>query len=521
MSDLVGKHFGRYRLLKLLGSGGFAEVYLGEHTKLGTQAAVKILHTHLSETEAEHFQREARIIAQLDHPNIVRILDFDEQRGVPFLVMPFYVGGTLATFHKPGEQVSLLNIITYVGQMSEALSYAHERKLIHRDVKPANMLIGSRGEILLADFGIAAVAHSTSSMSSSPFGGTLAYMAPEQIQAKARPASDQYALAITVFEWLCGTLPFKGTLTEVISKHLQAPPPPLHAYRPDLPQDVEQVLMTALAKVPQQRFDTVRAFAHALELAAQKRADDERPPGQMQPLAPTILPERASIPPTIAADLGIPSTLAASGERARDENVSLPLLLPEDDKRRRSAPVSRRRLLFGLGTAGVLAATGFAAWSFVSSRRPSILYQGHNGQRVFAVAWSPDDKRLATGGGSTDGTVQIWDASGGGLLSTYKGHQFYDTGFFSEQVEEASVMALSWSPDGKEMASGSVCLTSCRSADLGNSYREAAPQNCQSDERFLGLSRLVPQWHLPGNQSYSQRWWFGRGAHLGGWYGST
>src|SRR5205085_7832110 len=196
MADRVGQQFGNYRLVALLGQGGFAEVYLGQHVRLTLQAAVKVLHTHLIDREAEHFSQEAETIAKLMHPAIVRILDYDVQDGVPFLVMDYAPNGSLRRRYPKGTVVPLPQIVSHVRQVADALQYAHEQKFIHRDVKPENMLLGRREEVLLSDFGIATIAHSSSSHSASAEGtsGTLAYMAPEQIEGHPRTASDQYAL---------------------------------------------------------------------------------------------------------------------------------------------------------------------------------------------------------------------------------------------------------------------------------------------------------------------------------------
>ena len=139
-------------------------------------------------------------------------------------------------------------------QIASALQYAHDERFIHRDVKPENMLIGRRGEVLLSDFGIALVAQSSRYQSTQDMVGTMAYMAPEQIQGKPRPASDQYALGIVVYEWLSGIRPFHGAFTEIVAQHLAAPPPPLHEKVPTIPPGVENVVMTALAKDPKARF---------------------------------------------------------------------------------------------------------------------------------------------------------------------------------------------------------------------------------------------------------------------------
>jgi peptide/nickel transport system substrate-binding protein len=271
VADRIGQQLGNYRLVSLLGQGGYAEVYLGQHVRLNQQAAIKVLHAHLTEQEAEHFQQEAQTIATLVHPGIVRVFDYDVQEGVPFLVIDYAPNGTLRHRYPKGSLVPLPVIVSAVKQVADALQYAHEQKIIHRDVKPENMLLGRREEVLLSDFGIATIAHSTSSLNVGAEGtsGTLAYMAPEQIEGHPRPASDQYALGVVVYEWLCGERPFEGSVSELIAQHLSVPPLPLHERVPAIPPAVEQVVLRALAKDPKARFPSVQDFASALEQASQ------------------------------------------------------------------------------------------------------------------------------------------------------------------------------------------------------------------------------------------------------------
>jgi ABC-type transport system substrate-binding protein len=271
MTDRLGQQLGNYRLVSLLGQGGYAEVYLGQHVRLNQQAAIKVLHAHLTDQEAEHFQQEAQTIATLVHPCIVRVFDYDVQYGVPFLVIDYAPNGTLRRRYPKGSLVPLPVIVSSVKQVAAALQYAHEQKFIHRDVKPENMLLGRRQEVLLSDFGIATIAHSTSSLSTSAEGtsGTLAYMAPEQIEGHPRAASDQYALGIVVYEWLCGERPFEGSVSELIAQQLSMTPPPLRERVPAIPAEIEQVVLRALAKDPKARFPSVQDFATALEQASQ------------------------------------------------------------------------------------------------------------------------------------------------------------------------------------------------------------------------------------------------------------
>ncbi len=279
MQDRVGQQFGNYRLLRLLGRGGFAEVYLGEHVYMQSKAAVKVLYGPLTTSDAQSFLREARTLASLEHPNIVGIKEFDIKNGIPFLVMHFAPNGTLRQRHPRGQPVPLATIVPYVLQVSSALQYAHNLRIVHRDLKPENMLIDTNDNILLSDFGIAVLSSSTHSYSSKQPAGTYYYMAPEQITGKAVPASDQYALAITVYEWLCGEVPFVGSVAEITAKHLHVPPPPLRDRRIAIEPQVEAVIRHALEKDPQRRFASVQEFALALQSSskAQQRSNMYQP----------------------------------------------------------------------------------------------------------------------------------------------------------------------------------------------------------------------------------------------------
>ncbi|GHO46102.1 protein kinase domain-containing protein [Ktedonospora formicarum] len=267
MVDYIGRQLGNYRLTQLLGKGGFAEVYLGDHVRLGMKAAIKVLHTSLSEEETRAFQQEAQMIAALSHPHIIRVLDFEVQDGIPFLILDYAPNGSLRHKHPRGERLAPSLAIDYVMQIASALQYAHDHQLIHRDIKPENMLIGNRDEILLSDFGIATAAHSTSSMNTEMMMGTLAYMPPEQLQGKPRKESDQYALAVTLYQWLTGELPFQGSSTEMIAQHLTKPAPPLRDKVSSLPVELEQVVLRALAKDPKARYRQIQEFATMCDTA--------------------------------------------------------------------------------------------------------------------------------------------------------------------------------------------------------------------------------------------------------------
>jgi serine/threonine protein kinase len=267
-SGRLGQRLGNYQIISLLGEGGFAEVYLGEHIHLGSQAAIKILHSQLARDERERFLAEARTLVRLVHPHIVRVLDFGIEDKTPFLVMDVAIDGTLRQRHPKGTRLSHSTVNSYVQQVADALQFAHDQRIIHRDIKPENMLIGRQNTIVLSDFGIATVAQSSRYQSVQDMAGTIAYMSPEQIQSHPRPASDQYALGVVVYEWLCGTRPFQGSFTEIAVKHAMVPPPPLRKYVPALPTAVEEVVLKALAKDPKDRFVNIQTFAQALAQAS-------------------------------------------------------------------------------------------------------------------------------------------------------------------------------------------------------------------------------------------------------------
>src|SRR5712691_2913206 len=183
MADRVGQQLGNYRVIRQIGRGGFAEVYLAEHIYLKTSVAIKLLRTTVTnQDDLDAFLKEAQIIARLVHPNIIRVMDFGVDGETPFLVMDYAPNNTLRGRHPKGTQLPLMTIVPYVKQVAAALQYAHSERLVHRDVKPENMLLGRNNNVLLSDFGIALIAQSSRYQSTQDVIGTVAYMSPEQIQ---------------------------------------------------------------------------------------------------------------------------------------------------------------------------------------------------------------------------------------------------------------------------------------------------------------------------------------------------
>ena len=478
MADRVGQQLGNYRLVRLLGVGGFAEVYLGEHVYLGTSAAIKVLRAQLAEEDVDHFRSESRTIARLAHPNIVRVLDFGVADTTPYLVVDYAPNGTLRKRHPKGSPPSLPTIVTYVTQVAAALHYAHGQKIIHRDVKPENMLLGRDNEVLLSDFGIALVAQSTryhSTQGAQDLAGTIAYMAPEQIQANACANSDQYSLGVVVYEWLSGTRPFQGSFAEIAVKHTLATPPSLREKVPTIPPAIEEVVMKALAKDPAQRFENVREFAIALQQAylqapaitvhlSDTPLSEERP---VSPLETRQLPdqdENAAALLTMPAQVtSQPPSVITPATPTPTASLQTPVLAEEQplaSTLRRRVP--RRRVLQGLAGLAALgiAGGGLALWLHeqvtvglpgntpVANSEGTALYifRGHTSW-VWSAEWSPSLPASPAGhvlriaSASGDGTAQVWDATSGDHLTAYYGHK-------------DSVYTVSWSPNGTRIASG-------------------------------------------------------------------
>ena len=260
---------GSYELVRRLGEGGMAQVYLARDVRLGREVAVKVLDRRLAERPGfrERFLREARVAAALDHPNIVPLYDFGEDSSVLFLVMPYVSGGSLQDI-LARTPLPMGEVATYGSQIADALAYAHQRNVVHRDVKPANMLMHSDGRLMLSDFGLAKIV-SASSRSATPRNhpdaGTPEYMAPEQIGGQSDERSDIYALGVVLYLLLTGRLPFTGTSsTAVMEGHLYRLPEPPRHLNAEVTPAMEAVVLRALAKQPEERFQRASELGAAL-----------------------------------------------------------------------------------------------------------------------------------------------------------------------------------------------------------------------------------------------------------------
>ena len=458
----IGEQFGNYRLLHLLGEGGFAQVYLGEHIHLGTFAAIKILNAQLTSQDVNTFRSEARIIARLIHPHIIRVLEFGIEGKTPFLVMDFARNGSLRHRDPKGTRLPASVVVSYVNQVADALQYAHDEKVIHRDVKPENMLIDQRNEILLSDFGIALIIHSSQYPSTQQITGTVAYMSPEQIQGKPVYASDQYSLGITVYEWLSGDRPFKGSFMEICTQHAVAQPPSLTAKVPTISPQVEMVVMKALAKYPKDRYPTIREFASDLEKASMptQRVTPavKSAPSRLPPPAPAQKPLQQASKPVKKTPVVNPQQSAAKATTSASQsaaNLLSTIAANPKISRRKMVATGTGVLVIGAGAGGIYwlrsrnssgHSTPIIGGSQTGKAIPgTTLFVYHANYSVDTVAWSPDGKRIASGGFnsiSLHNGAQIWNATDGSHILNYTGY-----------VYGAHVIA--WSPDGKYIASGS------------------------------------------------------------------
>ncbi|MBU1746682.1 MAG: serine/threonine protein kinase, partial [Chloroflexi bacterium] len=286
--NLVGQNLGRYRIQELLGRGGMAWVYRAWDQQLERAVAIKVITPQSLEMEQsmERFQREARAIARLDHPHIVQLYDFGEVQGLPYMVMPYIAGPNLEEWLREvanaGQPLRRADILTILDQVAEALDCAHAQGLIHRDVKPSNILFKTPEHVVLSDFGVARLhagvqgQHPTLTDADQVLG-TPTYMAPEQATrtVPASPASDVYSLAVVAYEMIGGQPPFEADSTlSAILLHILEPPPSILQHRPDLPPAVDEVLQRALDKDPVKRFATATAFVTALAAAWGEAAAD-------------------------------------------------------------------------------------------------------------------------------------------------------------------------------------------------------------------------------------------------------
>ena len=298
MNDLSGQALGRYHLIEKLGEGGMAVVYKAVDTRLECEVAVKIIRTEdLPQSGVERalkrFEREAKAVAQLNHPNIVRVMDYGEQDGMPYLVMPYQPGGTLKELINERGQIPWDETVHLLIPIAEALGYAHLQGVIHRDVKPSNILLTQSGQPMLTDFGVAKVLEDKETQDltgTSAAVGTPEYMAPEQITSKTVDGrADLYSLGVVFYEMITGRKPFMAdTPMAVLFKHASDPLPRPTQFVKNLPQNVELFLLKTLAKEPENRYQTADDIKKTLLSLSDERIhkkNETNPPTEKSTIA--------------------------------------------------------------------------------------------------------------------------------------------------------------------------------------------------------------------------------------------
>ena len=385
MDAFVGKTIGRYRIVEHLGRGGMAEVYKAYQPSLDRYVAIKLMHSFLADEKEflTRFQREARVVATLRHPNIVQVHDFDVDSGVYYMVMEFIEGESLKSrlqdLEEEGEWVSLDDAARVILAVGSALKYAHERGMVHRDVKPANVMITVEGQVILTDFGIAKIVSASNLTASGALVGTPSYMAPEQGMGQpGDERSDIYSLGVMLYQLAVGRLPYDAdTPLAVVLKHINDPLPLPRAIKPDLPESIERVILKALAKNPADRYQKVGELTIDLRQAMGMPIEDTQPGatkgpsiklggttviGRVNGITPlprtTVSPVATEAAPTPLATQ--PVAVAAPTQVANQPTAASPTVvaLPQTKKSRPGWVFPAVILIvLAIGAAGVLALT--------------------------------------------------------------------------------------------------------------------------------------------------------------------
>jgi len=299
MEDLTGRQFGPYHITAPLGAGGMAAVYKAYQPSVDRYVAIKVLPQHFAKDQqfVQRFEREAKVLAKLQHPNILPVHDYGQTDGYTYLVMSFVESGDLSELMQ-GKKLPLPEIGRIISQVGDALDYAHAQGVIHRDIKPSNILVDQRGNCLLTDFGLAKMVAGTSEkLTATGFVvGTPAYMAPEQGMGEpADGRSDIYALGIILYELMTGQVPFRAeTPIAIVMKHIHDPLISPRNFQEDITEPVERVILKALAKDPADRFATAGDMVNAFQAAI----NTSGPATMLDPIQPTATHISKVKPPT-------------------------------------------------------------------------------------------------------------------------------------------------------------------------------------------------------------------------------
>jgi serine/threonine-protein kinase len=287
-----GRRIGKYVVKRELGRGGMGAVYLAEQPGLGREVAIKelIVNSAADSTALTRFLQEARVMARTSHPNLVQVHDLEQVGAANYIILEFVRGQSLRDLMNRGL-VPLPQTFAVMHSVLQALNYAHKHSIVHRDMKPENVLISDEGEVKVADFGIARLTDDTGGSTATRTGttvGTPQYMSPEQVaSSKVDGRSDLYSAGVMLYELICGQPPFTATEAAgpftLMAQHVQSPPPPPTLHRPGLDPRLEEVMLKSLAKRPETRFQTGDEFDEALS-----RVADRLTPGWRRGLEPGV-----------------------------------------------------------------------------------------------------------------------------------------------------------------------------------------------------------------------------------------
>lgn len=420
MADLTGQSIGRYHIIEPLGEGGMATVYKAYDTRLERNVAVKVLRTDQFipaqlQMVLQRFEREAKSLAKLSNPNIVNILDFGEHEGMPYLVMEYLPGGTLK--QKTGSAVPWREALRVLLPVAQGLSYAHSHGVIHRDVKPANILMNEDGRPILTDFGIAKLLEAPDghTLTGSGVGiGTPEYMAPEQgIGASAiDERADVYSLGIVLYELVTGRKPYiADTPMAVVLKQMTDPLPHPTDFAPDLPESVEHILLKALAKEPENRFADMEAVIDAMEVALAE-IPLAIPSGQWGAQKAGLSAKWFAVIPAVLALIflavvGIPILRQMSAPAPEVEPTWTPIIYPTSFQEQPARPTAT--LAGAPGTAEAAEALSQSVLAYFALQPPTF----EDDFSKSDMGWGGTSEGLALFALVQDGVLTVTDHSGG------------------------------------------------------------------------------------------------------------
>jgi tRNA A-37 threonylcarbamoyl transferase component Bud32 len=397
MTEQFPEKFGKYKIIEEVGRGGFADVYKAIDTTLDRTVALKFLEPRLlrEPTFAERFQREAKLAANLKHPNIVFVHEFGWEAGTVYIAMEFLEGPTLKEVILEEGALPPRRIVNMVEQMASALDYAHRRGLVHRDIKPSNIMVGVGDHVMVMDFGIAKAATQTALTTTGRIFGTPEYMSPEQAEGLEEPdaRSDIYSLGVVVYEMFTGKVPFSGTTPlSIMRGHADKPPPQPSEIKPDVSPAVETVLLKALAKKREERHQTAGEMARALEEAIEAGV-------KLTPIPPE--PEVAVPPPVVKEPVAeeVPA-LAVEPAAVAKEKPRPPTARPAPKAVPKKAPGWVGLLVGGLvsaGVVGIIVVALIGPWPPSTPGEPPV-EQPPEGQRVEVINLMVEPDVIPPGG---------------------------------------------------------------------------------------------------------------------------